>query len=166
MPLFPIDVLRSSNGVRKTRSLFKEVCKIDDVPVMSLSHNVERLDSMVPLRPIYLGMVVDDPTEYDFADYVFGDYTQWVQISESTWMKDYLDEWRMVADVQRKQKAFKALLSEIDKGGRNAYGAARFFIEEPWKAKTQKVKVKESTEKAAGEFTSDIIRLQEHFGKL
>jgi len=163
--LFTFEQLHSSQNHRLTKALFLETCRPVDTPIMTLSRNPKR--DLVVLRDIFIELTQDDPSEVEFAEYVFGDYGHWRLISDATWMEPYISEWRMIADVKRKSKAFKSIVREVDEGGRNSYTAAKYLIEEPWKPKDKdtKAQVKESKERARNEYASDFQRIKEMMNK-
>lgn len=155
------DDIWAANGHPKTSSLFKESCRWDDKPIMSLNGG----DPTLPcLRDFFVPLVANDPTEVEFAEAVFNDLRYWLKLKEAKFMQPYLEEWRELADIKRKQMAFKALLDEVKTNGRSAATCARYIIEEPWKTskskKTEATK-KRTTQKAVEPFSDDISRLQE-----
>lgn len=164
MPLFTFEQLHSSQNHRLTKALFLETCRPCDEPIMTLSRTQKR--DLVVLKDIFIELTQDDPSEMSFAEYVFGDYGHWKLISDATWMQPYLSEWRMIADVKRKSKAFKSIVREVEEGGRNSYSAAKYLIDEPWKGKSKDAKenVKESKERARNEYTQDFKRIKEMMG--
>lgn len=167
MALFKPEQLHSSQGHRLTRSLFFETKRGDDKPIMSLGR-LER-EGLVHLPPIYLELTVDDPSEYTFAEYVFGSYAHWKQIAESYWMQSFIDEWRLEADVKRKSDAFRQIYKEAtDDKGKSSYSAAKYLIEEPWvdkREKRNKERNKKSTLAASKEIRADVARLQDFMTK-
>jgi hypothetical protein len=160
---FTYDQLHSTQGHRLTRSLFKETCKPGDVPIMTLGRKPK--EGLVQLAPIFLELVTDDPSEYELGLAVLGSYAHWKLIAEATWMVPYLQEWRMETDVRRKSGAFRRLHTEAIGGGRAAFTAAKYLIEEPWKDKRNpkaKAEVQKSSTKAASGYDEDMIRLKDH----
>lgn len=164
MSLFTFEQLHSTLNHRKTKALFLETCGPDHEPIMTLGRKEKK--GLVCLRDLFVEHVARDPSEFEFGEYVFGDYAFWHNLSQATWMRPYLEEWRMVADVKRKSLAFNTLVNEAENDGRNAYGAAKFLIEEPWKKdKTKKAQEtkRKTTETAADEYKEDAIRLKDYF---
>lgn len=161
MALFTHEQLHSSQGHKLTRALFWETRIGDDTPIMSLN----RKEGYVCIRPIFIELTKNDPTELVFAEHVFGDYAFWKNVTKAKWMDSYLEEWRMVADVQRKSDAFRAVISEVRTQGRSAFSAAKFLIDEPWKDKRNpknKAAVKKSTETAHRGLEADVKRMQDY----
>lgn len=160
MALIPQDKLITKSGQRRTRALFKETCMPSDEPVASLGRTT---GGLLCIRDLFVEYVAPDPTEYDFAMHVFGDYAHWKLIAGTPWMKDYLDEWRETADVKRKRDAFQSVLEEAQ-GGKSKFSAAKFLIEEPWKDKRNKEtrsRSKRTSEKASEEYKEDVARLKD-----
>lgn len=161
MPLIKPEDLYTSSGQRRTRALFKETCSAQDTPVAALG---KRTDGLIPMRDLFIEFCVYDPSEAEFAELVFGDYSHWALIKDTPWIAPYLDEWRMITDVKRKSIAFKSILKEAQEG-RSPLAAAKYLIEEGWKdkrnTKTRKQN-RESTEKAVDSVSSDIARLKDY----
>lgn len=162
-PMFPKEMLYNASGKKKTRSLFIETKRTGDDPFLSLKP--QKNNGMISLRDLFIQYVVDDPSEVSFAEVVFGDYEFWQNLLECNWMDEYVKIWRSISDAKRKSKAFKSVLSEVENEGRNAYSAAKYIIEEPWKDKRNKQtkkEVQETTEAGfrASDISSDVQRLK------
>ena len=123
------------------------------------------------LKQYFLTFVVDDPTEYTFAVNVFGDWHFCEVMRESRKMKSYVKQWRVEVDVHRKSKAFKTIIDEAsDSSKRGSLSAAKYLLEEPWKAKDGRTKdgrkarqeSRETTQAAAEsrELKEDFERIQ------
>ena len=150
--LFEHDQLYNGVNRRITKSLFKEVAPWDrmHMVVMSLKSNSKDLPS---LRDMYLELCLDDPTETTFAEYVFGDLEFWYEIKSSTWFKPFYEEYVKTVTLKRKSQAFKFLAQEVREQGKGALQAAKYLIEEPWKAKTGTPADKRKARKEAQETT-------------
>lgn len=162
MAMFSDDVLINAQGTRLTRALFKEVAQEGDKPVFTLSRNDS--EGYINIRNIFIDLVAEDPTEYVFAEAVFGDFAHWDKIANSTWMKEPLKEWRQVADVKRKELAFKVIIQEAKGGKSSSFAAAKYLIDEPWKDKRSPVKrkaSKDSTSKASAAVSQDLQSLKD-----
>jgi hypothetical protein len=159
--MFRKDQLWTTNGLPKTNSLFKETCKPENVPIMSLNG----LDTSLPcLRELYVALTVDDPTESVFADAVFSDLRYWLKLREAAFMPSYLADWRSEADIKRKQKAFSVIIAAATNvDDKNSFAAAKYLIDEPWKGRTKAVQTvkKDTTAKAYDHFSEDVARLKE-----
>lgn len=146
------------NGHIRSKSLFKELAGPEDFPIFVLSHR--KVEGFVNLRSIFIELTQEDPSEFVFAEEVFGDYKVWKHISKCTWMKPHLDEWRETADIKRKSKAFKQIVEEA-KEGRSKFTASKYLIEEPWKTGAAKKRSKETTQKSYNYVKEDADRLKE-----
>jgi hypothetical protein len=161
LSLFSKEQLWTTNGIAKTNSLFSEVARQGDEPIMSLN-GISRPD-LPCLRDLYVPMVARDPSEVTFAETVFGDLRYWLKLRDAVFMPKYLEEWNHMADVKRKQLAFEAVIKEIENEGRSAFSAARYIIEEPWKGRTKAVKEKvtKTADEAKGFWKEDFDRLKD-----
>jgi|SRR6056297_2040305 len=167
MALFTHDQLHSKNNIRYTKKIFYEW--VGSKGLVNLSH--EERGGTIPLRKLFIPMTIIDPTEVEFAEYVFGDYAYWEFLERRTksWTAKDIAEWRRMAEVGRKSMAFKTIYEEL-KAGKASYQAAKYLIEEPWKARTPDVDKrkarKESQETAEEAFeatgiSEDLKRLKE-----
>ncbi len=128
MPILSHSDLYAANGKARTKDLFIEYNKDS---VLSLSK--EGKDGAVSLYKLFVKLTVDDPSEVHFAEEVFGDTGFWLKLQLSPVLSDELKDWRKVASQKRKQKAFQAIIKEVEENGRSAFTAAKYLIEEPWK---------------------------------
>ena len=163
-PMFTRDQLYAGNGHMRSTALFLESCRPTDEPIMTLK-SLRPHHKVVSLRDEYIKYCVEDPTEVTFALAVFGEVEFWNKLSEKSWMKRWLDDYRAEVDQRRQSLAFEVLWKEIRDGEKNAYQAAKYLIEEPWKKKdTKKVdgrkKVKEEKPES-NEYSADIANLKD-----
>jgi hypothetical protein len=154
------DILYSSQGHKRTRALFWETALPDDHPVMTLN----RKEGYIAIRPLFIELVVDDPSEAIFAETVFGDVAFWENITKAKWMAPYLREWRMICDVKRKSYAFQAVVKEVKEGGRSSFTAAKYLIEEPWN-KDKKTKTTTAKIASQGSVSTDVLEDAERLFK-
>ncbi len=160
MPLVPPEILIGDQGKQRTVSLVKEFPSMGGVdPIFTVKPQGK--EGLINLRQLFIDMVVSDPTEVEFAEFVFGDYSYWEVMSESSQMVPHVREWRKVADTKRKTQAFKALIEDAKKGG---VASAKYLIEEPWKPKNTRPAKKTSqytTTQAYSAVASDVQRLRD-----
>lgn len=141
--MFTKEDLYGSQGLPRTKSLFKEWAG-EGAPLCLSKHEI---DGCINLRSLYISFCVDDPTEVEFAEAVFGDWEYWSHLSSISWMKAELDKWREVAAVKRKAKAFTTLIRDAsDSKSRTKTTSAKYLIEESWRNKKSPV-VKKDVEK-------------------
>lgn len=165
MALLPRSVLYNENNVPITKILYHPYTAEGPITIYK-----DGRPGKINMYELYMQFCVDDPTEMDFVEYVYGDLTYWFRLIESPWFIPHLEEWRMHAAEKRKQKAFKAIADEVSKRGKSAFTAAKYLIEEPWRTGStveEKKRLKQQISKTAEaafqnkEFQSDIERLKE-----
>ena len=164
MSMFDRTQLYADNGLPRTKSLFVDMGPSKD-NIMTF-HDSSK--PFVALKPLYIALTIDDPTESVFAETVFGDITYWTKLADAAFMDRHLKEWRHEADVKRKAKAFEYIVKEIKSDGRNAYSAAKFLIDEPWKPKgkaSAASKSKSTAEAVPSHIVDLTARLRERNGK-
>lgn len=165
MPLVSKEDMYNAQNVHFCRNIFIEY---NPSALFTLSRNPEA-GKGVPLADLYIALTVDDPSEATFVDEVFGDFFFWKSLSNSQFFKPHLEEWKEVAEIKRKQKAFKAIMNEVKTEGKSSFSAAKYLIEEPWRGaptaaerKRMRSKVNETTEKAFSDqqIQEDVERLK------
>ncbi len=153
---------------KQNKMLLREIfCEWNPDALLTSDRNGK--EGKVCLFTLYMAHAVDDPSEVTFAEEVFGDIYFWQCLTESVWFKGIAEEWRFIAATKRKQKAFKAIVKEVQDNGRSAFTAAKYLIEEPWKigsaAERKKVKkqISDTAEAAVGDSSiqKDIARLRD-----
>lgn len=137
------DQLYTPNNVIKSLCLIKELCKPGDEPVFTIRDEKDGYES---LKTLFVNYTVEDPSEATFAEVVFNDVGYWIKVRENKVLKPYIEEWREEADIKRKAIAFKSIVKEVQEGGKSAFSAAKFLIDEPYKDK-RKAEVKNKVNK-------------------
>jgi len=146
--------------------LIVEVCQ--NRPTLDTAKAVFTLrdekDGYISLKKLFVTHVAEDPSEASFAQALFGDVGYWLRVSNNRELKEVLPAWREEAEILRKSVAFTSMTREVKEGGRNAFSAAKYLIEEPWKGRAKKVveQKKKTTEKAAQTISSDIEFMKEY----
>jgi hypothetical protein len=164
MPILSHSDLYTTNNKSRTKDLFVEYNKDS---VLTLSR--ENKDGAISLYKLFVALTVDDPSEVHFAEEVFGDVGFWLKLQISPFVSEQLVEWRKVVSQKRKQKAFAAIIKEVEENGRSAFTAAKYLIEEPWKEvgsaaqkRKARVEIAQTAEQAYKEDSvgDDIARLK------
>lgn len=158
------DMYNSRNNMR-LREIF---CEWEPEAILTL-HRFGK-EGKVNLFKLYMAHCVDDPSEVAFAEQVFGDLLFWEALSQASFFKAHIEEWRRAADIKRKSKAFKVIVSEVNENGKYAFAAAKYLVEEPWKGgptaadkRKAKKRSSETAEEAYKEalIAEDVERLKE-----
>ena len=161
MVMLSRDQIYTDQNRPKTLCLIVELCKYTDSPLFTIRDEKE---GYVSLQKLFIDHVTDDPSEVDFAEVVFGDVLFWMNMRDNKQIKPFVEDWRAICDAKRKSKAFKSIISEVEGGGRSAFTAAKFLIEEPWKDKRNpkdKQESEDSSTKAFSGYADDIKKLKE-----
>jgi hypothetical protein len=111
----------------RTVNLFEETCEdpAKYPPIFSLKD--EDTASCVSLKRLYL--LIEDVTEYKFAQLTLGGWEHWKMITESFKLKPYIAEWREHLDLQLRQKYIQQI-SEVATGdGPVALQANKYLLE-------------------------------------
>ena len=161
MPLFTRDQLYC-RGRPSVKAIFSET----PPHTGPLTYSREDKTGKLSLYKLYM-IYFEDPSEVGFAEEVFGDIHFWKALTESTSFKYELEEWRWEASEKRKHMAFKAIVQEA-KGGKSAFTAAKFLIDEPWiKGRTlqERKKISKRQEEASSK-AYQTISVSEDFKRL
>ena len=139
MALYDFTFTKGDQGVIRTKSLFYELSYDNQEHVLFTlkEHDIELPNGrpLVALSKIFIDSVMTDPTEYDFAQAVFGSWEVWEKITKQPKLKQHIEKWRREATIKRKALAFRSVLSEVQEGGKSSFTAAKYLIEEPWAVK-------------------------------
>lgn len=139
MALYDFTLTKADHGVIRTKSLFYELSYDNQEHVLFTlkEHDIELPNGrpLVALSKIFIDSVMTDPTEYDFAQAVFGSWDVWEKMCKARELKQHIQKWRKEATIKRKALAFKSVMQEVQEGGKSSFTAAKYLIEEPWAAK-------------------------------
>lgn len=133
--MFSPGYFKSDNGKTRTKSLFYELSYTDPgSAIFTLKDEDLEKDGKIyiSLKKLYLSLAPADPTEYDFAQTVFGSWETWQAIANSPYLTSWIGACRREMEVKVKSTAIKALAEEMRSGGRAAFGAAKLLLEKGW----------------------------------
>ena len=122
-----------SYGRRVVLSLFSEFVRTDFTPIWSL-HN--------DWKPIYLD--VADPTEYETAMRLIGDYDHWLLIRNHPKIKPIIDKWAKEVEVKIRSEAIKQMTKHAKQP--NGAAAAKWIAEGTFMKRVLKNKVDKEEE--------------------
>lgn len=104
-------VLKDKMGRFRTRSLFKEMWKLnpnlDAPPLFSLKFEDDK-DDLISLKRIYLES--NDPTEYRFAVGLFKDPRHWRTLCGLEWFSPFVEKWRWELRAKLRAQAIDNLI--------------------------------------------------------
>jgi hypothetical protein len=128
--MYSLSQLKTDNGIIRTKSLFYELSYDDpDFALFTLKEEdivMPNGKSATALGKLYIAFATMDPTEYQFANAVFGSWEVWEKMQTTVPLKKHIDKWRREAEVKRKSMAFESVVN---------FTAAKFLINEEWKSK-------------------------------
>ena len=133
--MFTFEQLKTSNGITRTKSLFYELsyhdpeCAIFTTKEKDIEVNGR---TMVSLQQLYVAMVPNDPTEYEFAQAVFGSWDVWEKIKKAPQLSVFIKKWQNEVEVKVKSQAIQAIAMEMKEGGRSSFSAAKLLLEKGW----------------------------------
>jgi len=146
--MFPEGTFKGDTSKIRSVSLFYELCY--DRPehaVFTLKeddHQADNGKTYISLHKLYVNLVPNDPTEYEFALTVFGSWDVWLTIKKSPKIRGEYDKWRREAEVKIKSIAIRHVAEEMKSGGRSSFGAAKLLLEKGWLDKETGAKAKEA----------------------
>lgn len=150
-----------------TQALFWETRTEGYTPVFTLKDQDHTVNGVTykSLRKVY--MEIADPTEYEFAQVVFGSWEHWQTICSSSMLLPYIEKWREELSVKLRSKAIKAMTQTALEEGSKGTTAAKWLAQEGWKGSSRgrpsKEEVAAERRKEAGirsEVEDDLKRLK------
>lgn len=133
--MFTFEQLKTSNGIIRTKSLFYELSYHDPEYAIftTKEHDIEfQGRRMLSLQQLYVAMVPNDPTEYEFAQTVFGSWEVWDKIQRAPQIAPFVKKWRNEVEIKVKSQAIQAIAEEMKTGGRSSFSAAKLLLEKGW----------------------------------
>ena len=124
--------LKDAQGRYKTQSLFVETLdyRVEAngySPVFTLKAN-DLEDGTPSLKRMYLEFM--DPSEFLFAEAVFGTFEHWQKLTECAWFQPHLEQWRKELDL----KLMSVGVAELRKQAKNGnVQAAKALMDKKWK---------------------------------
>ena len=164
--------VRTAVGRMKFSSLFAETTNYPDLPALYTlgdqdRWNVEETRFYKSIRKIYLE--IGDPTEYLFAQKVFGSWEHWVALREKSYMKKHVERWRYELEVRTQAAAVQEVMNQLKSDNKaTALAAAKYMAERGWEKKQGRpskadMERKQSLDKEiASQVTDDYKRLVTH----
>ncbi len=124
-------LFRNPNGGRRyLQGLFFET-SLDKETVLYTMKEQDHL-GYPSLKRLYLESL--DPTEYTFACSHLENWSHWVELTETSWFKPTVDEWRRELEVLLRSHSLKAILAIAeDNTNTNHYYANKYLLDGHWK---------------------------------
>ena len=170
--LFDRDCFVTNMGKVRTKTLFLELSYVDPRFHIFTLKDEDCTNSegkhLYSLKKLYLSLTRNDPTEYTFAETIFGSWKIWEAIRKSPDIIPHVEAWRKETEVRIKSDAIKAIAEEMNEGGRSSFTAAKLLLEKGWlenrtatevKARLKKEEQEKEDQKALELLGEDASRL-------
>ena len=145
-----------TNGVPCTVSLFYETRRMGYEHLVKFSFR-ENDKGLINISDIYREYCDNDPTEYDFAIHVFGEWEIWEKICSAPSVAPYVEKLRKENQIRQKSKAMKQIMLQSLDG---KYSASKFLFDNNITSKKPtKAEKKAETGKVVSMVKDDAIRL-------
>lgn len=132
MELEKTSQFKNSMGMRYTKGLFFETTLEDKSSVVyTLKENDHK--GYKSLKRLYLEE--EDPSEYIFASKWLDSYDHWKLLTECTWFKPIVAEWREELRLKLESKYLKKLMEIAEAGGKEGISANKILLERVRKPK-------------------------------
>jgi hypothetical protein len=133
--LYGFDVTKNKTGTVRTKSLFLELSYLDPssaVFTLKDEDHVYKGRSFTSLSKMFTAMVPSDPTEYDFAETLFGSWAVWETVRKSPLIHPHYVRWKREAEVKVKSEAIRSIVDEMKTGGKSSFSAAKLLLDRGW----------------------------------
>ena len=106
-----LSMLNTGSNKNKTRILFWELCYKEGC-VFTLSG--EEKDGLCDFKNLYRHYTEEDPTEFRFAEAVFGSWARWLRVANCWELKPHLEELRVEKEAKVKAKATESVIQSLE----------------------------------------------------
>lgn len=128
---FEVDKSRMLDGEGRplTQSLFLEICYHPKAmySLKEYHHTHETRGFFPSIKLLYIEM--EDPTEYEFANKYFLNWSHWQRICNNVVIKKNVDEWREELEVRLRCKGVKTMMLSANQGN---YQASKWLVDRGW----------------------------------
>lgn len=128
-----MDKFKNNQGKFYTNALFKELDTFNSgAAIYTLGGEDLTIEGTTykSIRNDYL--LLEDPTEYQFAIKYFNSWRHWKEVRESPKIKTHIDEWREELEVMLRSKGVKGV---YDKALDGDYQASKWLADRGWSTK-------------------------------
>ena len=114
--------LKDAQGRYRTASLFTET---------NTDSSFTPICSLQDAHDLYIECA--DPTEYEFATALLGDWQHWKRLREAPFFKALLTDWREELEVKLRATGLRSLLKTASTGDAKGTAAAKWIAEGSWR---------------------------------
>lgn len=144
---------KNGSGKWLTNALFFELTTPDtrDKALFTLKDENHTVDGVEYLSLKQAFVTCNDPTEYEFANRFLGGWSHWIELQESSQLKDEVEKWRAERDIRYKSIGQKKMF-EMANSEDPSFQAVKWLSDGGWKDKEAKGRPKKAdVQKAAKE---------------
>lgn len=152
---------KNVNGVFFLKELFYETAQNKENVVYTLKDKPH--EGFPSLYEAY--MLVNDPTEYEFATKYLYSWEHWLRLQECSWFKPIVAQWRDELEIRFKSAALREIMVKAAGSSRESFQAAKFLAEYGSKS-TKGRPSKQSIKDAAVDIATGQARVNEDFLRL
>lgn len=130
------DQMKDEMGRFRTTSLFFENCAPgrEKYPAVYTLTDQEGKHGLHSAKKIY--MEAEDPTEYQAAMDLVGNWKHWQRLCATKWFKAVVNEWREELEIKLRSKAVKQVIKLAKEDGKDTRMAAKWVATKSWKDKS------------------------------
>jgi hypothetical protein len=137
-------------SVIKNRPIFTLKVYDYEIPESSVFYRKGELNRLKSLHQLYLEY--EDPSEYNFATSVFGNFEHWKALTQTGFFREYLKEMRDVLAIKLDAKTVQAARRVMDTGvGPQALQAAKWLNQRVKENQPKPTRGRPSNDEVAGE---------------
>ena len=124
---------RDTRNRFRTESLFRE--RNHDKKYSSyFTLSDKDIEGHISMRRVYLE--ISDPTEYQTAQALLGDFKHWQALCTRRWFREHLDQWRIELDTKlESEQIVKLRETAADPKSSSRVTAAKTLLGKPWRKK-------------------------------
>jgi hypothetical protein len=160
-----LEKFKNVNGVWLLREIFFETALNKDNVLYTLKQ--EDHAGFPSLYQLY--MDTNDQTEYLFAVTHLGGWQHWKALSEASFFKSYITEWREELEIRSRSIALAKIIETANGKTKDAYAAQKFVANKEWdkaKAPARGRPSNAQVKQAANDFAAEQRRLTEDLERL
>jgi hypothetical protein len=113
------------------------------------------------LRKLYVEC--EDPTEYNFACQYLDGWTHWKKLTQASFFKDYLIEWREELEVRLRAKGLVSIRQIASTPGKEAFQAQKYLAQAGWKLPDEKASVGRPTKEKVAQEAEKLFKQKTDF---
>lgn len=159
---------KNVNGVLLQKELFWELAVNKENSLYTLKDRDHLVRDKVYPSLYRLYMEENDPTEYLFAMKYLDGWAHWLQLSSSSFFKEYISRWREELELRFRAEALVTIQKMSKSAGREAFQASKYLVDGNYlpKKNTKGRPTKQQISDAAIQMAEEDKQLKQDFARL